>query len=130
MLSESSHALLDFLGTILRASLARTALRPISALPAIRFSRPSGNSYRLARSSVCSRTARFAESGGSSFTSAGNMRALQPDADGSDLDAFSTKHRRYGDLDAGVDSEMVWGVCDCGASMARRVDEANDARRA
>jgi hypothetical protein len=37
-----------------------------------------------------------------------------------DLDAFFTEHRRCGDLDAGVEGEMVWIVCDCGARIARR----------
>jgi hypothetical protein len=46
-----------------------------------------------------------------------------------DLDAFSTEHQRCGDLDAGVDDVMVWIACDCGASMRRRVDEPDDARR-
>jgi hypothetical protein len=40
-----------------------------------------------------------------------------------DLDAFFTDHLRCGDLDAGVDDQMVWVSCDCGACMARRVDE-------
>jgi hypothetical protein len=44
-----------------------------------------------------------------------------------DLDAFFTKHGRCGDLDAGVEGEVVWIACDCGAKMARRVDEADDA---
>jgi len=39
------------------------------------------------------------------------------------LDAFSTEHRRCGDLDAGVDWPIVWIACPCGASMARRADE-------
>ena len=39
-----------------------------------------------------------------------------------DLDAFSTEHRRCGDLDGDVDAEMVWMTCTCGARMARRVD--------
>jgi hypothetical protein len=43
-----------------------------------------------------------------------------------DLDAFSTEHGRCGDLDAGVDDVMVWIACDCGASIARRVDEEDD----
>jgi hypothetical protein len=46
-----------------------------------------------------------------------------------DLDAFFTEHGRCGDLDAGVEGEVVWIACDCGASMARRVDEADDPRR-
>ena len=33
------------------------------------------------------------------------------------LDAFSTEHRRCGDLDGGVDEEIVWITCTCGASM-------------
>jgi hypothetical protein len=40
-----------------------------------------------------------------------------------DLDAFSLEHRRCGDLDGGVDGEIVWFACSCEASMARRVDE-------
>jgi hypothetical protein len=40
-----------------------------------------------------------------------------------DLDAFFTEHRRCGDLDAGVDGAVVWIGCECGAGMARRVDE-------
>jgi hypothetical protein len=39
------------------------------------------------------------------------------------LDAFDTEHLQRGDLDAGVDWQIVWMACDCGASMARRVDE-------
>jgi hypothetical protein len=45
-----------------------------------------------------------------------------------ELDAFFTDHRRCGDLDAGVEGEVVW-IADCGASMARRVDGADDAGR-
>ena len=44
-----------------------------------------------------------------------------------DLDAFSTEHRRYGDPDGGVDTEIVWMACDCGARMVRRVDVDDDA---
>jgi hypothetical protein len=43
-----------------------------------------------------------------------------------ELDAFYLEHRRCGDLDAGVDGEVVWIVCECGASMARRVGEEDD----
>jgi hypothetical protein len=46
-----------------------------------------------------------------------------------ELDAFFTDHQRCGDLDAGLDGEMVWITCDCGARIARRIDEADDARR-
>jgi hypothetical protein len=42
-----------------------------------------------------------------------------------ELDAFFTEHGRCGDLDAGVDGDIVWMACDCGASMARRVDEGD-----
>jgi len=44
-----------------------------------------------------------------------------------ELDAFFTEHGRCGDLDAGGEGEVVWIACDCGASMARRVDEADEA---
>jgi hypothetical protein len=40
-----------------------------------------------------------------------------------ELDAFFTDHRRCGDLDAGVDGPIVWIACECGARMARSVDE-------
>jgi hypothetical protein len=40
-----------------------------------------------------------------------------------DLDAFSIEHRGCGDLDGGVDGDVVWIDCECGARMARRVDE-------
>jgi hypothetical protein len=40
-----------------------------------------------------------------------------------DLDAFSTEHRRCGDLDADVDGPVVLIACPCGARMARRADE-------
>jgi hypothetical protein len=46
-----------------------------------------------------------------------------------DIDAFFREHRRRGDLDAGVDGPIVWMACDCGASIAHRVDEADHARR-
>ena len=39
------------------------------------------------------------------------------------LDAFSTEHRRCGDLDAGVGWPIVWIACPCGASMARWADD-------
>jgi hypothetical protein len=35
-----------------------------------------------------------------------------------DLGAFSTEHRRSGDLDAGVDGPVVWFDCQCGARPA------------
>jgi hypothetical protein len=40
-----------------------------------------------------------------------------------DFDAFSLEHRRCGDLDGGVDGDIVWMACDCGASMARQVND-------
>jgi hypothetical protein len=40
-----------------------------------------------------------------------------------ELDAFFTDHHRCGDLDAGVEGSVVWMVCDCGAGIARRVDD-------
>jgi len=42
-----------------------------------------------------------------------------------DLDAFSTEHRRCGDLDAGVDEPVVWIGRECGARIARRADEGD-----
>jgi hypothetical protein len=39
--------------------------------------------------------------------------------------SVGTEHRRCGELDAGVDGAVVWIACDCGASMARRVDEGD-----
>jgi hypothetical protein len=46
-----------------------------------------------------------------------------------DLDAFLDRAPRCGDLDGGVDEEIVWITCTCGASMARRADVDDDARR-
>jgi len=45
-----------------------------------------------------------------------------------DLDAFFTDHLRCGDLDSGVDGDIVWSACDCGASTARRTDVHDDVR--
>jgi hypothetical protein len=42
-----------------------------------------------------------------------------------ELDAFFIEHQRCGDQDAGVDGRVVWIACECGASMARRVDEGD-----
>ncbi len=39
------------------------------------------------------------------------------------LDAVYIDHRLCGELDAGVDGQIVWFACGCGASMARRADE-------
>jgi hypothetical protein len=46
-----------------------------------------------------------------------------------DIYAFFLEHGRCDDLDAGVDGPIVWIACDCGASMARRVDEGGDVGR-
>jgi hypothetical protein len=46
-----------------------------------------------------------------------------------ELDAFFTEHQRCGDQDAGVEGAVVSIACDCGARMARRVDEGDDAGR-
>jgi hypothetical protein len=40
-----------------------------------------------------------------------------------DLDALSAEHLRCGDLDGGVDGDIVWMTCDCGAIIVRRVEE-------
>jgi hypothetical protein len=40
-----------------------------------------------------------------------------------ELAAFFTDHNACGDLDASVEGPFVWIACQCGASMARRVDE-------
>ena len=43
------------------------------------------------------------------------------------VDAFSLEHRYCGDLDGGVDGDIVWMTCTCGASIARCVDEDDHA---
>jgi hypothetical protein len=40
-----------------------------------------------------------------------------------ELDAFFTEHRDCGELDAGVDGPIVWFAYECGARMARRVND-------
>jgi hypothetical protein len=42
-----------------------------------------------------------------------------------ELDAFFIDHRQCCDLDAGVYRSIVWIGCECGARMARRVDEGD-----
>jgi hypothetical protein len=42
-----------------------------------------------------------------------------------DLDAFSTEHQLCGDLDAGVDSVVIWFDYECGARIARRADDSD-----
>jgi hypothetical protein len=43
-----------------------------------------------------------------------------------ELDAFFSDHRECGDLDAGVDGEVVWIAFECEARVARRVGEEDD----
>ena len=40
-----------------------------------------------------------------------------------ELDAFFAEHRACGGLDAGLDESVVLVDCECGAGMARRVNE-------
>jgi hypothetical protein len=40
-------------------------------------------------------------------------------------DAFFTDRHHCGDLDAGVEGPVVWIACECGARMARLVDEGD-----
>jgi len=40
-----------------------------------------------------------------------------------DLDAFYLEHRKYGELDCGVESECVWMKCSCGAVFGSNVAE-------
>jgi len=40
------------------------------------------------------------------------------------LDAFLQEHRRCGELDGGVDGRRVWMACNCGATIAHRVEPA------
>lgn len=37
------------------------------------------------------------------------------------LDAFLQEHRRCGELDGGVDEDLVWMACDCGGGIAHPV---------
>jgi hypothetical protein len=46
-----------------------------------------------------------------------------------ELDAFFADHLGCGDPDAGVDGPIVWIACEFGASMARRVEDADDSGR-
>jgi hypothetical protein len=39
------------------------------------------------------------------------------------LDAFLQEHRRCGDLDAGVQPDLVWVTCECGAERRRPLHE-------
>ena len=40
-----------------------------------------------------------------------------------DLDAFLQEHRRWGELESGVEAEQVWMTCECGAVLRRPLDE-------
>jgi hypothetical protein len=42
------------------------------------------------------------------------------------LDAFLQEHRRCGELDAGLEPERVWMVCDCGAVLSRPLEPSKD----
>lgn len=42
------------------------------------------------------------------------------------LDAFVQEHRRCGELDGGVDGDVVWMTCECGAKLARMRGELLD----
>ena len=39
------------------------------------------------------------------------------------LDAFVQEHRRCGELDAGVQPDLVWMTCECGAELSRPLDQ-------
>jgi len=41
------------------------------------------------------------------------------------LDAFLQEHRRCGEVDARVESALVWIACDCGAELVRALDETS-----
>jgi hypothetical protein len=41
-----------------------------------------------------------------------------------DLDVFFTEHGRCDDLDAGVNGEIVWIDCDCGAALSAALGAA------
>ena len=38
------------------------------------------------------------------------------------LYAFCQKHERCGDLDSGLDGDLVWMTCTCGAAISRNAD--------
>jgi hypothetical protein len=44
-----------------------------------------------------------------------------------DLDAFLTDHDRCGELKAGIEGDVVWFACECGARIVRRVTTTADA---
>jgi hypothetical protein len=39
------------------------------------------------------------------------------------LYAFFQEHRRYGELDTGLDGDRVWMTCTCGAVINRDADD-------
>lgn len=42
------------------------------------------------------------------------------------LDAFRQEHYHCGELEAGVEPGVVWMACDCGAQLARGLEEPNN----
>jgi hypothetical protein len=39
-----------------------------------------------------------------------------------DLDAFFTEHRDCGELGSGVEGDLAWMACECGARIEREAD--------
>jgi hypothetical protein len=42
------------------------------------------------------------------------------------LDAFVQEHRRCGELEGGVDGDVVWISCQCGAELSLTAARVND----
>lgn len=42
------------------------------------------------------------------------------------LDAFLQEHRRCGELDGGVEGEVVWMACECGAEIIHSMEPGHD----
>jgi hypothetical protein len=42
-----------------------------------------------------------------------------------DVDAFLTDHDRCGEVKAGIEGDVVWFACECGARIVRRADEGD-----
>jgi hypothetical protein len=40
------------------------------------------------------------------------------------LEAFLQEHRRCGELDGGVERELVWMACECGTEIVHPIEEA------
>ena len=62
---------------------------------------------------------------GSSIIPAGMRPPAPPEIA---LCAFFEEHRRCGQLDGGVEDERLWMTCECGAALARSLDEKRTAR--